>query len=211
MRRVAVYIDGFNFYYGLKSAGGSTYRELLWLDFHALSSRLIRADQTLAMVKYFTARVARPPEKQDRQRIFLQAVEASGVQILEGQYQDNRLECRQCGSAWFVSKEKQTDVRIAVEMLKDATLDRWDTAMLVTGDSDLLPPIQALKEMYPGKRILVAFPPDRHKSAVRLKQEAHGWFIIKLDQIRSSQLPDPVRTSDGYELHRPRHWSVGAS
>lgn len=161
----------------------------------------------MAIVKYFTARVARPAEKQDRQRIFLQAVEASGVKILEGQYLDNAVECRQCGSTWSVPKEKQTDVRIAVELLKDATLDRWDTAMLVTGDSDLLPPIEALKEMFPQKRILVAFPPDRHR-AVRLKQEAHGWFVIKLDQIRGSQMPDIVTKPDGYELHRPKHWSA---
>lgn len=93
-------------------------------------------------------------------------------------------------------------------MLKDATLDRWDTAMLVTGDSDLLPAIETLKEMYPQKRIIVAFPPDRHRRAVRLKEEAHGWFTIKLDQIRASQMPEVVQKPDGYLLRRPRHWSA---
>ena len=38
-RRVAVYVDGFNLYYGLRSKG---WRRYYWLDLHRLSEQSLR-------------------------------------------------------------------------------------------------------------------------------------------------------------------------
>ena len=54
MKRVVVYIDGFNLYYGLRDAG---WRRYYWLDLRRLSENLLRPDQRLVLVRYFTARV----------------------------------------------------------------------------------------------------------------------------------------------------------
>ncbi len=58
MERVISYIDGFNLYFGLKSARLNRY---LWLDLHNLSINLLKKPQQLVKVKYFTARITGPP------------------------------------------------------------------------------------------------------------------------------------------------------
>jgi hypothetical protein len=54
MDRLSVYIDGSNLYFGISDRG---WRRYLWLDLAALARRLAKPDQTLAAIKYFTARV----------------------------------------------------------------------------------------------------------------------------------------------------------
>ena len=68
MERVAVYIDGFNLYYGMRSKGWQRY---YWLDLRSLSSRFLRPYQKLETVRYFTAKVVyldSHPEQQRNQR-----------------------------------------------------------------------------------------------------------------------------------------------
>ena len=73
-RRVAVYVDGFNLYYGLRSKG---WRRYYWLDLRRLSEQFLRARQRLVLVRYFTAGVfAEPhdPDKPVRQNTYLEAL-----------------------------------------------------------------------------------------------------------------------------------------
>ena len=58
MQRVIAYIDGFNLYYGLRAAG---WRRYYRLDLRRLAENLLRPGQTLATVRYFSARVQREP------------------------------------------------------------------------------------------------------------------------------------------------------
>ncbi len=74
MQRVSVYVDGFNLYYGLKSKG---WRRYYWLDLRRLSENLLRPGQRLAMVRYFTTKIAPRDDDLDqqvRQDIYLQAL-----------------------------------------------------------------------------------------------------------------------------------------
>ena len=41
-----------------------------------------------------------------------------------------------------------TDVNISVELLADAFQNKFDTALLVSGDSDLTGPIKKIKELF---------------------------------------------------------------
>jgi uncharacterized LabA/DUF88 family protein len=50
---------------------------------------------------------------------------------------------------------EMTDVNIATELLMDAFNDRFDLALVISGDSDLVPPILALKQKFTGKRVVV--------------------------------------------------------
>ena len=81
-----------------------------------------------------------------------------------------------------------TDVNIAVELLGDAQDDIFDTALVVSGDSDLYGPIETVRRRYPHKRVVVAFPPDR----VSKKLRSGPSFTIGRDAFRDSQLPDQV-------------------
>lgn len=204
MTRVAAYIDGFNLYYGLKDSYG---RRFLWLDLQNLTASLLRPGQTLTQVTYFTARVRDKPDSRQRQADYLDALSAHSplVTTIDGRFQAKDRRCRGCGDSWVVFEEKETDVNIAIAMLEDAVLDRYDTALLVSADSDLCPAIRATKRLRPDKRIIAAFPPGRHSAD--LKRTVDGFVSIGRDKVRKAQLPDRLLTGSGITLQRPKYWS----
>jgi len=80
-------------------------------------------------------------------------------------------------------EEKKTDVNIACQILNDTYLDRYDLCYLVSGDSDLAPPLQIVKENHSDKRVLVVHPPRR--KSVELCGIADGWFAIGEQKLKA--------------------------
>jgi len=99
-----------------------------------------------------------------------------------------------------------TDVNIATQMLVDAYQDKYDMAMLVSGDSDLVPPIRAVHENFKNKRVFVAFPPKRHNQSVAIV--AKGSLTIGRKKLVDSQLEEEVVKKDGYTLRKPKSWEI---
>jgi uncharacterized LabA/DUF88 family protein len=97
-----------------------------------------------------------------------------------------------------------TDVNIATELLTDAFQDQFDTALLVSADSDLVPPVESIRRLFPAKRVVVAFPPQR--SSKDLQKSASAWLLIHETTLKKSQLPDPVILPNGFSLSRPTEW-----
>ena len=170
---------------------------------------LLQPNQRLAFVRYFTARVSPEPNdpgKPIRQNIYLEALATlPAFYIHEGFFSTKDAHCSRCGAMWQTYEEKMTDVNLAVEILGDAQDDAFDTAIIVSGDSDLTGPIRALKRRYPGKRIIVAFPPNRN--SVDLRNMATASFTIGRKKLQDSQLPGQVTKADGHVLTRPQSWS----
>lgn len=203
--RVIAYIDGFNLYFGLKSKGWQRY---YWLDLSGLCQSLTKPGQTLAATKYFTSRIlpsAGNPDRHQRQNLYLDALEiARGLRPILGHYLPKRVACRTCGSAWQSFEEKRTDVNIAVEMLADAQADAFDTALLISADSDLSAPIEKVRSLFPNKRIVAAFPPARHSG--QISKLVHASFTIGEAKLRQNQLPNAITKSNGYVILRPATW-----
>jgi len=124
--------------------------------------------------------------------------------VHEGHYLEKTQRCNGCGATWKAYEEKMTDVNIAAQMLADAYEDRFDTAFIISGDSDLTTPIQQVRKRFPDKRLIVVFPPNRQSA--QLKKAANGFLSIGEDKLRQNQLSDPVITASGFALHRPAHW-----
>ena len=206
MSRVTVYVDGFNLYFGLRSKG---WRKHYWLDLVALATALLKPGQTLSGVHYFTSRIrANGNNAGDRQRqvTYLEALATlPGLQTHFGHYLQKTHRCHSCGATWMGYEEKMTDVNIAVQLLTDAFQDRFDVALLVSGDSDLTTPIRQLRAQFPGKRLVVVFPPARHSS--ELQKAAHGYLTVGEANLRQSQLPEQVPRADGFVLARPPYWA----
>lgn len=206
MSRSIAYVDGFNLYFGLRALG---LKRLYWLDLVALASNLAAPGQSLEHVHYFTARIRHNGNNHadvDRQSTYLDALTASPKLTLhEGHFLVKSAKCRACSSTWTTYEEKKSDVNLAVQLVMDALDDRFDTAFVVSGDSDLSTPIQQVLSRCPAKRIIVAFPPRRHSA--ELKKIASGSFTIGEDKLRRSQLPEVVHTASGIPLHRPGSWA----
>ena len=97
-----------------------------------------------------------------------------------------------------------TDVNIAVSLLGDAMDDRYDMALLVSADSDPVPPVVAICSRFPSKRVIVASPPKRH--SMKLAGAATACFTIGRKTLQDSQFPEQVTKPDGFELRRPDSW-----
>jgi len=202
MERVIACVDGFNVYFGLKSKGWNRY---YWLNIHLLAQNLMKPNQRLLLTKYFTARIAGPPDKQERQSTYIEALETlSEFQIFYGKYQLNPRQCSHCGFQDEVPNEKMTDVNAAVEILKDAYQDKFDIALLISADSDLVPPVKTVRELFPEKRVVIACPPGRY--SVDLAKSADKGFVISRRTIAKSLLPDEIEKADGYILRCPPSW-----
>jgi len=93
----------------------------------------------------------------------------------------------------------------ATQMLIDAYHDSYDMAMLISGDSDLVPPIRAILELFSKKRVFVAFPPKRHNSSVSLI--AKGSMTIGRKKLVDSQFGEEVTKKDGFVLKKPKEWT----
>lgn len=200
--RVIVYVDGFNLYFGLKEAYKRRY---LWLDLQTLAESLLRPNQELAVVRYFTARVRDDAAGGARQSDYLEALSASDrVEVHIGRFQEKSLRCRGCGHKWVQYEEKETDVAIAASLVRDAARRSMDTALVVSGDSDLLPAMRAAKDMLPTMAVVGAFPPRRRSDKIR--QFATATFTINETKLRKAQLPATV-TGKNRTVNRPAHWS----
>lgn len=204
MARVRAYIDGFNLYFGLRAQHG---RRLHWLDLQQLVTSLLKPGQHLDQVTYFTARVRDDPPAEARQSDYLDALTAhcAVLSIVNGRYQARRQRCRCCGAKWTLYEEKETDVSIATALVEDAALDRFDTALLVSADSDLSPAVRSVKRIDAAKRIIAAFPPKRRSGD--LAAQADGAFTIGDAKLRHAQLPEKVQVDQGVVIERPAHWT----
>ena len=200
--RVIAYIDGFNLYHGLKEQG---WRWAYWLNLQSLILKYIEINQELVLTKYFTSRVTNAPDKQKRQATFIEALSTlKSFKLYFGKYYYDPVECFNCGRIIDDYHEKMTDVNIATEMLTDAFQNKYDMALILSGDSDLVPPINAIHRLFPGKRIICLFPPRRVSKS--LKNVVDGFEYIDDKKISKSLFPDQVIKLDGHILRRPDGW-----
>ena len=199
--RVIAYVDGFNLYFGMREAG---FDQCRWLNIKQLVEGLLKPHQELVGFKYFTSRVSNNPDKQKRQSTYLDALATTGAKIIYGNYQDGTQECKRCGNVWRTAKEKMTDVNIATAIIVDAYKDEYDMAMLISGDSDLTPPIKEIHHQFNNKRVFIAFPPKRHNSSMAIV--AKGSLMIGRKKLIEAQFPESVISKSGYDLRIPKEW-----
>jgi uncharacterized LabA/DUF88 family protein len=202
-RRTIVYIDGFNLFHSLKDMGWKKY---YWLDLIRFSNKLLSEMQILKKVKYFTSRGINDPHGQKRQNTYIEALETfKDLEIQYGKFTSDDWGCSGCGRIQAVNHEKQTDVNIAVSMISDAQDDNFDDAILITADSDQVPTVKYIVSAYSSKRVIVAFPPDRH--SLELAPVASKAFHIPRKALEESQLPQEVKSKANFILSRPKTWA----
>ena len=201
-QKVIVYVDGFNFYFGLRS---KNWRKYYWLDMVKFAENLLRPHQELVEVNYFSARHTHL-DKSKRQDAFFQANKLNPKFTLHlGKYQTKDIKCRFCKNIIHSYEEKESDVRIATTMIADMYQQKCDLSILISADSDLVPPIERIKELNPAHKIVIFFPPNRF--SFNLKKWSNGTkVLINKNLYESCMLPEKVMLSDGYELCRPEKW-----
>ena len=97
-----------------------------------------------------------------------------------------------------------TDVNIATHLLTDAFNNVFDTAIVISADSDLTGPIKMVRNLFVNKKIVVAFPPDR--ASFDMKNVASAYFHIGRQKFAKSQFSQIIKLSNGVKIQRPGSW-----
>ncbi len=157
MIRVAVYIDGFNLYHALLRFQDNRVK---WLDLRALSERLISPQtEKIERIYYFSAYAKWLPGPMSRHEKYVKALAATGITCVLGHFKHKDRKCIKCGHTWKGHEEKETDVNIGITLLNDAYKNLYDTAYLITRDSDLVPAIKMVLAEFKNKRVVAVAPP----------------------------------------------------
>ena len=209
MQKVKVYIDGFNFYFGLKDMvkKDRSWKKFYWLDIVNFFESMLTKKQQLEKVVYFSAR-PHDINASKRQDLLFSANKLNNkFQLVLGKYLKKEITCRNCGNIIQTYEEKETDVRIATQIINDVYNKSCDISIIVSADSDIIPSVELIKEINPNHKIFVYFPPLRY--SVNLSNSCDGEKKLANFKARfnKSMLPDEVILPNGTELSRPENWN----
>lgn len=212
--RVAFLIDGLNVYHSMKAALASgLVQHVKWLNYVAFCQSLLqdvvffRSGSVLSSVNYFTALATHIPDCSlvQRHRMLIEVLDSLGTKSVFGNFKKKKVTCRaQCGLRFVAYEEKETDVNIAVSLLSLFLSDLCDTAIVMSGDTDLVSAISAAKEIFPNKRIGVAFPYKRSNN--HFKKVADFTFKLSAERYQQYQLADCCIGSNGQLIRKPIDW-----
>ena len=212
--RTIVYVDGLNFYYG--EVRGTPWK---WLNPESLFREILRPQNKLIRIKYFTARVAptsRDPHVNLRQDAYLRALEVYCplLELYYGHFLRHAISMENAHpppervEVWR-NEEKGSDVNLALHVLNDAWRDAYDCAVIVSNDSDLAESLRLVRQER--HKIIGLIAPgansrkkqDRRETSKELKQYADFTRPIYAWMLEKSQLPDSI---PGTNIHKPTDW-----
>jgi len=207
-KKVIFYIDGLNVYQGLKEL---RLRKYYWLNYLDLATSLLSQGEKLEQVKYFTSFTIKRhnPDRHLRQLNYIAALrtlDKSKFKIIFGKHHWNYKYCNQCGYRTLDFKEKRTDVSIASEIFRDAHSGNVDVVKLISADSDYVPILRTILELFPDIEIEVLFSPGRKSET--MKRHCHRYMDIFRTVIGQSQFSDVVTSMDKKRSYlKPIHWN----
>ncbi|HWT12835.1 MAG TPA: NYN domain-containing protein [Allosphingosinicella sp.] len=199
MRRVIVYIDGFNLYHAIHELRRPW---LKWLDIRAMAESLLRKDEALKSVKYFSAYATWMPARYARHRDYVAAIVSRGVIAHMAQFKEKPRKCLSCGAKWIGHEEKETDVQIAVHMVADALKSEAERLIAVTADTDLAPAIRMIAASVPDCEVFVAAPPGRFGKCRALKPRLE----LTSGRLEKCLLPETLNAA-GRIIQRPQSYT----
>lgn len=229
--KTAVYIDGYNLYYGrLRNSG------FKWLDVVLLAEDILNNQDpvtSVESVKYFTAPALARFSSHGQDSVIAQEhyhrallARNSKLQIIYGthSFDDGGTLLPECvkGRPYDKSRrvrvwnleEKKTDVNLAIEMYRDALSGKFDQLVLISNDSDAEPVLKAIRQDRPGIAIGVVTPivprPEDGKGyrsvSTSLSNYADWTRRHVLDEeLARAQLPGRVGTKKK-PVDKPGHW-----
>jgi len=108
---------------------------------------------------------------------YLSALRATGVDVRLGRFKARTLTCPACGRRFTRFEEKETDVALGVRLVEAALLGAFDTLVLISGDSDLVPALAAARRLAPSRTLAVGLPFGR--ASLALEGAADIAFAVK--------------------------------
>jgi uncharacterized LabA/DUF88 family protein len=225
---IRVYIDGFNLYYGRlhhqTQYVNEIRRKLRWLNPDKLV-RLFIKDKTaeIKSICFFTADITAlyvGDKGPSRQQEYYRALSTlDNLSIIKGRFSKNHtlmpvypLEVCERDGNFSVKKqsvlktaEKRSDVNLASHLLFDACQNKFDLAIIITNDSDLLEPIKLVRRL--NKEFLILSPHLKYCHDFVMNFHKSSMRKISQSDIEKSQFDDVIVDAAGeVKATRPRKW-----
>ncbi|MGD0613930.1 MAG: NYN domain-containing protein [Verrucomicrobiota bacterium] len=212
-KRCIIYMDAFNWYFGIFQHRPAW----KWLNVQSFFEAL-RLDEDVVAVKFFTALVEpvkHVSQRRDRQKRYLKALGTlPKVKIILGKYQERTVTCqaRDCMRhlEYQVPEEKKTDVNIAVNLLEDAFRGLTDSMVIVSGDSDLEPAVEWVRRNRPQIKITVYIPVLEDERQQRRNDNYHRMGVtckpLPLADIPRHVFPATIQMNEKEAVARPAEW-----
>ena len=100
------------------------------------------------------------------------------------------------------TQEKGSDVNLASHLLFDAFKGNFDSAVIVSNDSDLITPVRMVKQEF--RKTIGVISPYKTPSRTLIR-EASFYKVIRENVLQMSQFPVTLRDIHG-DFHKPSAW-----
>jgi hypothetical protein len=205
--KTSVYVDGFNLYYG--AVKNTPYK---WLNIRRLCELAFPRNQ-IAEIHYCTAIVKDAPwdpKQSTRQQMFIRALETTGVEVHYGSFLSKVVRMPlalppAAGSRMvevIKTEEKGSDVALGALLVAHGYQKRYEAAIVLSNDSDLVLPIRIVREEL-GLPVGIYNPHPRY--SVELYREATFRKQIRTGVLQAAQFPNTLKDENG-TITKPDTW-----
>jgi len=233
-----MYIDGFNLYHALKQKIGdpnsSWTKKYQRCDFRALGKQFIQEDEQLCKVYFFTAYAEWDIEARKRHEVYNSALRKMWVDIVLWKFTQITKKFIK-DKNWLIDikfpkweilmgknpvipqelifttfEEKETDVNLALKIFEDAFFDNYDRAIIISGDSDIIPAIATIRRLSKKWKIKqkiftsLLIPWTKGKM---MKRACNEVLQISGENMENSLLPEQVEVSPWVIIKKPPSWN----
>ena len=208
MFKVNFYIDGFNIYHAIDRLKNN---KLKWINYYDLCKSLLKNDEIINEIYYFSAYAFWKPYSQNKHYIFIQALKHFNVNVVLGNFKKKtqNLNIKDSNGNiinyyYVYHEEKESDVNIAIHLVRDACNRNCDKAILLSGDSDLVPAIKMAKQENSNLKVGVVIPANVQAGSLKKVSD----FNTKLSKINISSLllPHSILLKNGKTIICPKDW-----
>lgn len=182
-RRVAVFIDGSNLYFKLRTLIPDK-MDFIRYRYRDLAQGLLASDERLTYLGYYVGAVRDTKRTKDHQKT---------LELLKNQqklFEQLRHQQIDVVKGYLLERdgkyfEKGVDVRLAVDIVTMAQARKYDTAMVISSDTDLIPAIQAAQ----GHRRQVCYVGFEHQPSLALIRYAERSRLISRTEAENFTAP----------------------
>ncbi len=204
-KKVYAYFDGSNFYHNSKRSYG-----IISIQFNHLTNKMLDLDkEELIRIKYFSAPTNQidNPSLYSRQQKFFEKLRATPFlevhlgKLVKRPIGSINVDCPKCGRQRaesftcpncrqhtslknsFRIIEKGVDINIGISLLLDALADKYDIALLFSGDADFCPAIRHIVKELKKEIVYCHFPGQDTEELLQTCTEDR---IITLENMKES-------------------------
>ena len=183
--KVCIFFDGQNFYRSLQR-----FDESLRVDYDRLAlwiTQQVGGGNAMFGGAYYYVGVS--PDAPQVVEGFLKGLELRPGYFVRREPRVRRsVRCPQCGEEYEYTTEKRVDTRLVADLIHHAANDNFDAAVLVSGDDDFVPAVEAVNAL--GKQVGVAtWSAEELSSDLRVRCFGHIHLSDGIAAFRTDRLP----------------------